>query len=101
MNNNQEEELTFIFPQNYDTSDKFFGVIDRKGGFIALAWCLGMLFLLSFININLWFRFYFYLIVVVPIAAVLAIGINGDPIPMFIKYILKFYKNAKIYYYSK
>lgn len=99
--NEQEKELTFVFPYNYANMSKFMGRFAWSGVCFAVAWLVLIIGILYFLPFGIWVNFYVFMILGPLPAILLLVGINGDPTISFIKYVIKFTQTAKLYLYKK
>ena len=91
----------YIFPQNYNFKNKFFGFIDYSTIIFNVIWYLFIYSLFSFIIKSFYFKICLFIIFSFPVFLVTITGINNENILYIIFYLLKFFKNRQIYLYSK
>ncbi len=93
--------MKFIFPQNYSFKNKFLGIIDYSSLIFIISWGLIVfLFVHSLIeNINV--KIFTFIIFFLPILLFSIIGFNHENIIYIFFYIFKYFKNNKLYLYSK
>lgn len=93
--------MKFIFPQNYSFKNKFLGIIDYSSLIFIISWGLIVfLFVHSLIeNINV--KIFTFIIFFLPILLFSIIGFNHENIIYIFIYIFKYFKNNKLYLYSK
>jgi hypothetical protein len=96
------EEETYIIHHNYTDNGKILGTFEKKSVITAIAWVV----LLSFVNF--WLlpipfdaKLYVLIILIIPPAVFLLLGVDGEPLVDFLVDVAKFYKNAKVYFYEK
>ena len=93
--------MHFIFPKNYNFKPKFLGFIEYSTAIIDVI--LGIL-LYYFVNtffsdINI--KIYIYITVFFPILLISIFGINKESFLIVLSYMIKYFKNPKIYLYQK
>lgn len=93
--------MKFIFPQNYNFKNKIFGFIDYSTALINIIWYLIIFLLLNFFSFNLNFKISLFIIFCLPLFLISLIGFNNENILYVFIYMFKFFKNRKIYFYSK
>lgn len=93
--------MKFIFPQNYQFKNKFLGIIDYSTLIINIIFYLFVFCLcnLFFNNINI--KLFIFISICFPIFILSITGLNNENIFLVLLYVLKFYKNRKIYLYKK
>ena len=93
--------MKFIFPQNYSFKNKFLGIIDYSSLIFIISWGL-IVFLFVYLlieNINV--KIFTFIIFFLPILLFSIIGFNHENIIYIFIYIFKYFKNNKLYLYSK
>ena len=93
--------MNFIFPNNYAFKNKLFGIIDYTTAIVNLIWYIFVFCLINIIFDNLNLKIFLFIILCLPFFIVSIIGIKKENIISVIIYILKFFKNSKIYFYKK
>lgn len=93
--------MKFIFPQNYDTSSKFLGVIDYSTAIINIVWIAFVFFLSAIFTSSLLYRICFSIALSIPVLIFSIVGFNNENIVYVLIYIIKFYFHPKIYIYKK
>ena len=93
--------MKFIFPKNYKLNRKILGFLDYRTAIIDL--CLGVFLLLIIRAIisNLSTQIYVFIILFLPVLLFSILGTGGENIIDFTIYIIKFFKNRKVYFYEK
>ena len=92
--------MKFIFPQNYNFRSKLLGIIDYSTLFLNIIWDL---FIFCFINLifqNNTIKIFIFIILCFPILLFSIIGFNHENIIYIFIYLIKYFKNAKIYLYK-
>lgn len=93
--------MKFIIPQNYNFKTKLFGFIDYSTAIFNVIWALLVfiiLYVLPFyinIKITLFISLYF------PLLLFSFFGFHNENILYVLKYLFKFIKNSKVYFYGK
>ena len=98
---NQENKQCYVFPNNFDDAGKFLGLIEYRTLVSIAIWFAVVLGLCYFLKVSVQIKVYGFIFMFFPPALFLIIGINGDNVLDFIRYFLKFSKNASVYIYSK
>jgi len=93
--------MKFIFPQNYNFKNKILGFIDYSTALINIIWYLIIFLLLNFFSFNLTLKISLFIIFCLPLFLISLIGFNNENILYVFIYMFKFFKNRKIYFYSK
>lgn len=93
--------MKFIFPQNYNFKNKILGFIDYSTALINIIWYLIVFLLLNFFSFNLTLKISLFIIFCLPLFLISLIGFNNENILYVFIYMYKFFKNRKIYFYSK
>ena len=93
--------MKFIFPQNYNFTNKLFGFIDYTT--IILNIILGsLIFIFVYFCIpNLTFKIGIFIVLFLPFALLSMIGFNHEKILYILKYLYTYYSSPKIYLYKK
>ena len=93
--------MKFIFPQNFDFKNKFFGIFDYSTIIINILWylILFLIFHLLFDNLNV--RIFFTISFGFPLTIFSIVGLNGDSFIYMLKYILKYLFSPKLYLFKK
>lgn len=97
----KEHKLKFIFPKNYKFNRKILGFLDYKTAVIDLILGLLLLLLIRSIFTSLSTQIYVFIILFLPILLFSILGTGGENIIDFTIYIIKFFKNRKVYFYEK
>lgn len=93
--------MKFIFPQNYNFSNKLFGLIDYSTAILNVVWYI---FIFCFINLfftNIQIKIFIFISLCFPLLIFSIVGFNHENIIYVFFYIVKFMKNRKIYLYRK
>lgn len=93
--------MKFIFPKNYKFNRKILGFLDYKTAVIDLILGLLLLLLIRTIFTSLSTQIYVFIILFLPILLFSILGTGGENIIDFTIYIIKFFKNRKVYFYEK
>lgn len=97
----KEDILKFIFPKNYKYNRKILGFLDYKTAIIDLSIGIILFLLIRIIFNALSTQIYVFIILFLPILLFSILGTGGESIIEFTIYIIKFFKNQKIYFYEK
>lgn len=93
--------MKFIFPQNYDLNTKIFGIIDYSTAIVDLIWGGIVFFLINIIFKSLSYKVFSFIILVLPVLIFSVVGVNGENLIYFIKYITKYIFRQKVLLYEK
>ena len=93
--------MKFIFPQNYDLNTKIFGIIDYSTAIVDLIWGGIVFFLINIIFKSLNYKIFSFIILVLPVLIFSVVGVNGENLIYFIKYITKYIFRQKVFLYEK
>ncbi|MBP3830969.1 MAG: hypothetical protein ILA02_01110 [Clostridia bacterium] len=93
--------MKFIFPQNYDLNTKIFGIIDYSTAIVDLIWGGIVFFLINIIFKSLSYKIFSFIILVLPVLIFSVVGVNGENLIYFIKYITKYIFRQKVLLYEK
>ncbi len=93
--------MNFIIPKNYKFKAKLFGLIDYQTALLDSIWA-GILYLIvNLIFSSFTIKIYFFIGLFIPFFLFSIVGINQENMISVFIYIIKFYKNQKIYLYKK
>ena len=93
--------MNFILPKNYKFKPKLFGLLDYQ---TALLNCIWGGFLFGFVNLfftAISTKVYLFIGAFVPFLLFSIIGIHNENLLSVIVYMLKYYKNQKLYLFKK
>lgn len=93
--------MKFIFPQNYDLNTKIFGIIDYSSAIVDLIWGGIVFFLINIFLKNLSYKLFCFIILFLPVLIFSVVGVNGENLIYFIKYITKYIFRQKVFLYEK
>lgn len=96
-----KEEKIYFFPENYNKKEKFLGIIDYKTLIIVTIICLIVFYTLKYIVMNIKLKIALFIVLAGFPTIIILIGINGENMVDFIKYILKFFISPRVYVYRK
>lgn len=101
MDRNEDEDI-YIIPHNYCDNGKILGLVEKQSLYIAAAWLVPMTFLnFKFLPLTTDVKIFILILLILPPTLFILIGVGGDTLPDFIKYVYQFYKRAKIYYFER
>ena len=92
--------MKFIFPQNYKFRNKLFGFIDYSTAITNIIWYVIVYFFINLIFINIKIKIFTFVLLCFPFFLISIIGFNRENIVLVLSYIIKFFKNRKIYLYK-
>lgn len=97
-----QEEDTYIIPHNYSDNGKILGIVEKHSLYLAATWFLPV----SFLNFKLMpfsidIQLFMEILLVIPPTLFILIGVGGDTLLDFIRYLFRFYTRAKVYHYEK
>ena len=89
--------MKFIFPRNYNFKNKFLGIFDYSTLIINIIFYL---FVFCVCNNNT-IKIFIFISTCFPLFILSITSLNNENIFLVLIYIIKFYKNRKIYLYKK
>ncbi len=92
--------MNFIFPQNYNFSNKLFGFIDYSSLILNIIWDIFIFLISNFLFNNLTIKISIIIILCFPLLLFTFIGINNENIIYFLKYVIKFFAKNKLYLFK-
>ena len=92
--------MKFIFPQNYKFTNKILGVFDYSTAIINIVWYIFVYIIINFIFNNLKIKIFVFILLAFPFFLFSVIGFNHENIVDVMKYIIKYFKNRKLYLYK-
>lgn len=93
--------MKFVFPQNYNFKNKFLGIIDYSTLIINVIIYLFVFSVCSLILKNITIRIFIFISLCFPLFILSIIGLNNENIFFVLIYMIKFFKNRRIYLYKK
>ncbi len=93
--------MKFIFPRNYNFRNKILGFIDYSVAIINIIWAIIVGILLYIFTQNINTKVILFIIFCFPIFLLSISGIHGENIIYVFIYMLKFFINQKLFFYSK
>ena len=93
--------MKFIFPKNYKYNAKLFGFIDYTTAIIDLIIGIILFVIVHTIFSELSTQIYVLVSLLTPVILFSILGVNKENILDFSLYIIKFFKNRKVYFYKK
>ena len=96
-----KEEKVYYFPENYDKKEKFLGIIDYKLLIIIGIICVIVFYTLKYIEVNIKIKICLFIVLAGFPSIFILIGVNGENMADFIKYMFKFLIREKVYLYRK
>ena len=97
----KEDNLKFIFPQNYNSKFKILGFIEYQSAVLDIAWISIVLILVNIIFNSLNIKIFMFIVLVFPVAILSIVGINGESIIDVMIYIGKYMIKQKVILYNK
>ncbi len=94
-------KLKFIFPQNYDLNTKIFGIIDYSAAIVDAIWGAIVFVLINLLLKRLTHKIFAFIILVFPVVIFSIVGVEGENLLYFLKYIIKYIFKQKLYLYEK
>ena len=94
-------KIKFIFPKNYKYNTKILGFIDYKTAAIDVIIGALLFLIVKAIFKTLSTQIYIFISLFFPVLLFSILGTNGENIIEFSIYIIKFFKNRKVYFYEK
>ena len=96
-----KEEKIYIFPENYNKKEKCLGIIEYKLLVIITIICMIVFYTLKYVSLNMKLKVCLFIVLAGFPIIIISIGINGENMVDFIKYIFKFLIKPRIYVYRK
>ena len=93
--------MKFIFPQNYNFNIKLLGIIDYTAAIVDGIWGIVVFFVLNIFFKSISIKIFLFIILVFPVAILSIVGVDGENLLYFLKYILKYIFKQKLYIYEK
>lgn len=93
--------MKFIFPQNYNFKNKLFGIIEYSSLIINIIWDLVVFLLINLFFSNNNTKIFIFIILCMPLFLLSIMGFNRESIINIFIYLFKYFKNNKLYFYSK
>lgn len=93
--------MKFIFPQNYSFKNKLFGVLDYSTAIINIVWAVFVFCFCNLIFKNLDIKIFLFVVLCLPLLMFSIVGFNHENILYVFIYVVKFFKNRKVYLYMK
>ncbi len=93
--------MKFVFPQNYNFKNKFLGIIDYSTLIINVIIYLFVFSVCSLILKNITIRIFIFISLCFPLFILSVKGLNNENIFFVLIYMIKFFKNRRIYLYKK
>lgn len=101
MDRNEDED-TYIIPHNYTDNGKILGIIEKQSLYIAATWFVLMTFLnFKFLPFSVDVKIFVLILLILPPTLFILIGVGGDTLLDFLRYVHHFYRRAKVYHYEK
>lgn len=97
-----QEEDTYIIPHNYSDNGKILGIVEKQSLYLAAAWFLPVSFLnFKLLPFSIDVQLFIEILLVIPPTLFILIGVGGDTLLDFVRYVYQFYTRAKVFYYEK
>lgn len=93
--------MKFIFPKNYNYSFKLFGMLSYSSVIFIFVWAFLVYSISSFLFTSFIIKFYFFILLFIPIALFSILNRSNEHIIFIIFYILKYLYRPKVYFYDK
>jgi hypothetical protein len=96
------EDDIYIIPHNYSDNGKILGFIEKQSLYIASAWFVPITFLnFKFLSCFVEIKIFIEILLIVPPTLFFLVGVGGDTLFDFLRYIFRFYKKGKVYFFGK
>ncbi len=92
--------MKFIFPQNYKFNNKIFGIVDYSTAIVNVIWYVVVFFIVNTIFNSMQIKIFLFVLLCFPFFLISIIGFNHENIISVIVYVIKFFKNRRIYLYK-
>lgn len=96
-----EKEKVYIFPENYNKKEKFLGIIEYRLIIIIGIICSIVFYTLKYVFLNIKLKVCLFIVFAGLPSIFILIGVNGENMVDFIRYIFKFLIKEKVYVYRK
>lgn len=93
--------MKFIFPKNYNYNLKLFGFISYSTAIIDVIIGVVLFVIINFIFSSINLKIYFFIGIYLPILLFSILGVNRENILVVLRYIIRYFKNRKVYLYQK
>ena len=93
--------MKFIFPQNYNFSNKILGFFDYSTAIFLLCWCIFIGFLLNIFISDLMFKFVCFIVLCFPLFLFSIIGFNNENFVYVLFYLFRFAFKRKCLFFNK
>ena len=93
--------MKLIFPQNYNFKNKFLGIIDYSTLVLNIIWDLFVFSCINLIFQDNTIKIFIFVVLCLPLLLFSIIGFNHENIIYIIIYLIKYFKNPKLYLYIK
>ena len=91
--------MRFIFPQNYNFSNKIFGFFDYSTAIFLVCWCILIGGILYFLPFDLTVKIVCFIVFCFPLVLFSIVGFNNENILYVISYLFSFsFKNKCIFF---
>lgn len=91
--------IKFIFPQNYSFKNKLFGVLDYSTAIVNIIWCVFVFCFCNLIFKSLDIKIFLFVVLCLPLLMFSIVGFNHENILYVLIYVVKFFKNRRVYLY--
>lgn len=96
------DEDTYIIPHNYSDNGKILGIVEKQSLYTATAWFIPVSFLnFRFLPFSVDVKIFVEILLVIPPTLFILIGVGGDTLIDFIRYVYRYYTRARVYLYEK
>ena len=93
--------MKFIFPQNYNFTNKILGFFDYSTAIFLVCWCVLVGFLLHIFISDITFKIVLFIVLCFPLFLFSVIGFNNENILYVFSYLFKFYIKNKCLFFEK
>lgn len=101
-NMEMHDEDTYIIPHNYTDNGRILGIVEKQSLYVAVAWFVPVTFLnFKFLPFSIDVKLFILILFVVPPTLFILIGVGGDTLLDFLRYVYRYYSRAKVYFYEK
>ena len=92
--------MKFIYPQNYNFTPKILGILEYSAAILDLIWGSFIYLIISIFVKNLNIKIFAIIILVFPVLIFSIVGVQGESLIYFLKYMIKYAYKQKIYFYE-
>lgn len=93
--------MKFIFPQNYNFSNKILGFFDYSTAIFLVSWCVIVGFFINLFISDLMLKIVCFIVLCFPLVLFCIIGFNNENILYVFSYLMCFSLKNKVFLFNK